>query len=205
MDRSDEIRQKADRLMEPVLRQSMENLMAGYKDHECTNLAGLQDALQELVRMTVRQQQDALKGQICYMGLCHCMSSIYTGNFGLKIDLYDECFYLDEAECSVSWEPDFIMSYFKRDALYFEKNIRKTVPRVQTYEIQKYLSGYMKNYTYILQEFLRQKMPEVIGKLSFEGLQTKGGIQVFFGDYMGKCRILFCIPMDTKGNSNEIL
>lgn len=179
------------RLMKQVLWDSMQELMAGYKSREDTCLQELSGALQQLVDLTVRRQKEGTKGKVCYIGICYCRSSIFTNIHEMKLDAYGEEIYLDGEECSMYWEPGFIFNYYQRDMQYFRTLIRKVIPRVRTWEIQQYGEGYWMNYVYILSEFLRQKLPEAMGRISMEGLLKDEKLRVFFGEYMGRGAVLY--------------
>lgn len=189
MDREDQIRQEGDRLMEDFLKVNLPRLMFEYKQKESEHLEKFIEALRTLFDEGRRMQEAGDKNAVSYLAICYCKSSVFTGHYELKLDLYDTEFYLDEQECSVYWEPDFIFSFLEEDIKYFQKNISKRVPRIRTYEIQRYLMGYVNNYMYILSEFLRQKMPEVLEQVPVDGLETNGKLQVLFGEYMGKMKV----------------
>lgn len=191
MDRRDKIRETGNRLMKQVLWDSMQELMAEYKRREDTCLQTFSGALQQLVDLTAQRQREGVKGKVCYLGICYCRSSVFTDIHEIKLDTYDAELYLDEEECSLFWEPDFVFDFYKRDMQYFRTNIRKEIPRVRTYEIQQYGTGYWLNYIHILSEFLRQKLPEAMGRVSMEGMQRDGTLQVFFGEYMGRGAVLY--------------
>ena len=89
------------------------------------------------------------------------------------------------------WEPGFIFHFYHTDMQYFRTHIRKVIPRVRTWEIQQYGEGYWMNYVYILSEFLRQKLPEAMGRISMEGLLKDEKLRVFFGEYMGRGAVLY--------------
>ena len=204
MDRSEQIRQEGNRIMEPKLWNSMVDLLAAFKREEDKHLRKLQDALQNLIILTVKQQQEETKGAVHFLGICYCKSSIYTRNFELKLDFYAKDFYLDEAESSVYWNPDFLTNYLVSDIAYFEKKIRQCVPRVRTFEIQQYLIGYMNNYMHILEEFLKQRLPEVLDQLSFKELKVEDKIMIFFGEYMGRFSVLQDMVIEAEGKKDEV-
>lgn len=202
MDRKEDIRKKGNQLMEPVFRNSVVELMAEYKDNEEENLKSIQNALQSLIDITVQMQKKGAKRPIRFLGLCYCNSSLLTGNYEMRLDLYDNDFYLDEEECCIYWCPAFITRYYERDALFFQKAIKQYFPRVRSYEIQQYLSGYYKNYIFVIKEFLCQKMPEVIRKVSWSDLLVEEKLEVLFGEYMGEGTFL-PIKWDTAEVSRD--
>lgn len=190
MNRQHLIEEEGNRFMQPVLRQSMTALMKAYKTNEAMILEAFRNAVEELFLTAVEQQLNGKKGALSYMGICYCLSSIYTGNYELRLDLYDGDFYLDEGECCVYWDPSFFAPYLENDIAYFRKTIRQKVPRIRTYEEQQFIAGYMRNYMYIVLEFLKQKMPDVLGQIKKNSVEISGELQIFFGEYMGRCAIV---------------
>lgn len=195
MDRQHLIEEEGNRLMQPVLRQSMAALMREYKKNEAIILEAFRNAMKELFLTAGEQQLSGKKGALSYMGICYCLSSAYTGNYELRLDLYDRDFYLDENECCVYWDPNFFASYLEKDIAYFRKAIRQKLPRVRTYEEQQFITGYMRNYMYIVLEFLKQKMPDVLGQIRRDGIEISEELQIFFGEYMGRCAIVNFYPV----------
>lgn len=191
MERADRIRDTGNHLMRTVLLNSLQDLMTQYKCGEKKYLEEFSGILQQLIDLTVKRQKEGTKGRVCCLGICYCRSSVFTDIHEMKLDTYGEEIYLDEEECSLFWKPDFIFDFYKRDMEYFRTNIRKEIPRVRTWEIQQYGTGYWINYIYILSEFLRQKLPDIMRGIFLEGLQTDGKLRIFFGEYMGRGAVLY--------------
>ncbi len=172
--------------MKPILYQSIEELLQAYKKDEEIILGTFQNALEELYFKAKEMQFIGKKDSLSSLGVCYCLSSVYTGNYEVRIDLYNEEFYLDESECCVYWEPDFIVSYLVKDMEYFRKTIKQKIPQIKIYEEQQFMTGYMRNYMYVLLEFLRQKMPNASEQMHKHGIRISEDFQVFFGEYMGR-------------------
>ena len=97
--------------MEPIFMGQLPELMKNYKDEETDILAGLEERLGEVFQKAQQMQKADRKGKICTMGISYLQSSVLTGNYELRIDLYDKEFYLDSAECCTYWNPAFITEY----------------------------------------------------------------------------------------------
>lgn len=186
MDRQELIKNTGNQFMEPVLYQSFTALLQAYKRDEERIFGAFQNALEELYSKAKEMQLSGKKDSLSSLGICYCLSSVYTGNYEVRLDVYNEEFYLDESECCVYWEPDFIVSYLVEDMEYFRKVIKQKISQIKIYEEQQFLTGYMRNYMYALLEFLRQEMPNVPEQMQKRGIQVAEEFQVFFGEYMGK-------------------
>lgn len=190
MDRQDVIKEEGNRFMQPVLRSSMEALMKEYKENEKIVLQTFQKTLERLYRIAAEIQATGEKGTLSYLGISYCLSSAYTGNYEFRLDVYGKELYLDEKECCVYWKPDFINTYLQRDVAYFRKTIKEKIPRIREYEERQFIMGYMKNYMYIVLEFLKQKLPEVMEGIKSDNVKISEDFKVFFGEYMGKCTLV---------------
>lgn len=151
--------------MEPRFMGQLPELMKNYKAEETEIIAGLQEKLQEVFQKAQQMQKVDRKGKICTMGVSYLQSSVLTGSYDLRIDLYDKEFYLDSAECCTYWKPAFITEYIQKDIKYFKYNIHGKVPQIRTYEIQEFMDGYIINYLYLLAQFLEQIMPQILCKV----------------------------------------
>ena len=98
-------------MMEPRFMGQLPELMKNYKAEETEIIAGLQEKLQEVFQKAQQMQKVDRKGKICTMGVSYLQSSVLTGSYDLRIDLYDKEFYLDSAECCTYWKPAFITEY----------------------------------------------------------------------------------------------
>lgn len=173
--------------MEPRFMGQLPELMKNYKAEETEIIAGLQEKLQEVFQKAQQMQKVDRKGKICTMGVSYLQSSVLTGSYDLRIDLYDKEFYLGSAECCTYWKPAFIARYLLKDVEYFKNVIRFKVPQIKAYEIQQFIDGYLLNYMYLLVQFFQQILPQVLDKTKtlFQEVAEEN-MSVTFGEYMGK-------------------
>ena len=174
-------------MMEPRFMGQLPELMKNYKAEETEIIAGLQEKLQEVFQKAQQMQKVDRKGKICTMGVSYLQSSVLTGSYDLRIDLYDKEFYLAKAECCTYWKPEFITKYLLKDVEYFKNEIRFKVPQIKSYEIQQFIDGYLLNYMYLLVQFFQQILPQVLSKAKtlFQEVAEEN-MTVIFGEYMGK-------------------
>lgn len=186
-ERQQQILEIGKEMMEPIFMGQLPELMKNYKAEETEILTGLEERLQEVFHKAQQMQKADRKGKICTMGISYLQSSVLTGSYELRIDLYDKEFYLDSAECCTYWKPEFITSYLLKDVEYFKNEIRFKVPQIKAYEIQQFIDGYLLNYMYLLVQFFQQIMPQFLNKtkMSFQEVAEES-MKVIFGEYMGK-------------------
>ena len=146
-------------MMEPRFMGQLPELMKNYKAEGNRNNSRTARKTTGSISKAQQMQKVDRKGKICTMGVSYLQSSVLTGSYDLRIDLYDKEFYLDSAECCTYWKPAFITEYIQKDIKYFKYNIHGKVPQIRTYEIQEFMDGYIINYLYLLAQFLEQIMP----------------------------------------------
>lgn len=186
-ERQQQIMQIGKEMMEPIFMEQLPELMKNYKDEEEKILGDLFEKIRDVFIKAEKMQKAGIKGAICMMGISYLQSSTLTGNYELRIDLYDKDFYLDSAECATYWEPKFITRYLLKDVEYFKNVIRFKVPQIKTYEIQQFIDGYILNYIYLLVQFFQQMLPQTLCKVKTLFEETAvDDMKVIFGEYMGK-------------------
>lgn len=177
--------------MEPMFFQQLPQLMSEYKTDEETILRGLCEKIEGLCLRAQQLQREELLGTVRYLGISYLLSSTLTGNYELRLDLYDSDYYLDKVECCDYWNPDFITKYLIKDTTYLKTKIRSLVPQIRTYEIQQFLDGYWLNYLLLIKQFFAQMFEDVLGSIKKEARDIlPQDIKVTFGEYMGKCVLI---------------
>lgn len=166
-------------------------LMENYKNNEKKILGGLYEKMLELFKKAGQMQKENTRGAVSVITVSYLQSSVLTGNYELRLDIYDRDFYLDQKECCTYWDPEFITKYILSDLGYFKDTIRFRIPQIKTYEIQQFADGYVVNYIYLLQQFLRQIFPQILdGVKSVSAIAADRDIKVFFGEFMGKGTVI---------------
>ena len=151
--------------------------------------------MQELFSIAEKMQEGGDRESITDLAVCYLLSSTLTGNYEVRLDLYDRDFYLDEEECCIYWEPEFLTKYLKEDIEYFKKEIRMKIPQMKTYEIQEFTDAHRNDYMLILMLFFRQMLSKIFQRMdAYRGGNAevdKEKFRVIFGEYMGNYEVLY--------------
>ncbi len=199
MDRTELLREESEKLIKDRCAGSIRLAIGELEDRLDEICGSLKEALEELFLKAADMQKRGSRGEISCMGISYCLSGILTGNYGLRLELYDRELYLDREECCVIWDPEFATVRLQEDIGWYSREIRRRVPRVKTYELQEYAVKCMDCYMCLLWKVLRQLLPLLSGEVSAAGCICRGGgIEAFFGEYMGRCARL------CGGNGNEL-
>lgn len=188
MDRPELLREESEKLIKVRCAGSIQLAIEELGDRQDEIYGSLKEALAELFLKAADMQKRGERGEISYLGICYCLSGILTGNYGLRLELYDREFYLDRVECCVIWNPKFATRRLQEDIDWYSREIRRRVPRVKTYELQDYARKCMDCYMCLLLKLLRQLLPVLSREMSVGGcICRREGIDTFFGEYMGRC------------------
>lgn len=177
--------------MEPVFMKQLPELMENYKNNKKKILDELNEKVLELFKNAEQMQKEKTRSAVSVIAISFLQSSTLTGNYDLRMDLYDKDFYLDSKDCCTYWNPEFIAKYILKDVEYFRDTIRNKIPQIKTYEIQQFTDGYVLNYIYLMVQFFLQIFPQILDKVKMlSAAATSEDIKVIFGEFMGKGTII---------------
>ena len=141
MDRKELFQTEFARLMEPVFQSSIAALKEHYIQNEKKIRESLKDVLEKLYIQAGEMQAMGEKNTISWLGICYFLSSTYTDNYEIRMDLYDSESYLDKKTCCVYWNPSFITSYLLEDRAYFHSKIKQICAGLYIYSWRIFTSG----------------------------------------------------------------
>ena len=144
------------------------------------------EAMQTLLERVTQAQEQADKGPLRYICVSYLQSSLYTGNYQLRIDAYDERLFGDMTDTCVYWSPDFIFQYMDHDMAHFRKYIGKHILRVREHEIMTFFAQYVQHYYRIVQELVAVVMKPFVAS----SISDTEELTVIFGEYMDQGVVL---------------
>ena len=137
MVRVEEIINEYKNLSAEIFRKSEKLMLREYQENREKILEKLKDIFRYLFIKAYEMQEYGQKNDICIISFFYLNSSLLTGSYKYLISLYDETFYLDQSEVSISYCPEFIIPYFLSDIQLLEKNIGKRYIRIKHYEMER--------------------------------------------------------------------
>ena len=136
-------------------------------------------------------QREEEKGAVRYMILSHLYSSICTGGYSVKLDIFDRRLYADPHEIDVYLRLDWLSGFLAEDMEYFRNELAKRVPSLKGYEMEQIRYRYVYYYHSLALELLSESLPSILQTLEFQQLKVQPDFQVMFGGYMDKAVVIW--------------
>jgi len=125
-----------------------------------------------------------VKGKIKYICISCLLSSLVSGKCELRIDYYNNDYYLDRIETASYWEAVFLAPLLMDEYSYFEKLLKKKLIRVMEYEVQNMANAFNAFY-YSAMAFHCQELIESINWKQYQALLEPEAM-VMYGGFLDK-------------------
>lgn len=148
------------------------------KINECLNHASV-----------IQKQQN--KGKLQYLVFSFLQCGVYLECLELRIELLDDCFYLDEEEAAVYYCPSFLQEEYVKDQNFLQKKAGEKFVRLQNYErvdLKREYSGFYQSILFRMIESLTEMILELIADYM---IFVEEDFKIIFGEYMGNAIILY--------------
>ncbi len=184
MNRAEQLKVVAEHELQSRFTKEAEQIVSIIEKQSNKLIIELSETLEDLFTITGALQNKGVKGIVSYICFSHLYSNLLLENFEFRVDAYDEHFYLDDSEASVDWSFASLVQSFPRDIGMVETNIRKSMVRVQNYEIYEITKMYQQNYFIVVLQLLLKILPYSIELLSKTEVNLAEEVQFTFGPYM---------------------
>lgn len=172
-----EIMQKCIPIMQEIILQDFEKLQRQAENDE--NEESLIKAVEVLCQNYEKNVE--MQNKVAYMDFCFYRSSILTESYEVEISFMDKSTYLKKERPFVLWNTEFIMDYYKKNLDYFEKKLRKRIPKIEKYECKQ--MGQKLGYQYLgmIQWYIQKKIDKIINLDILQKLDKEENFCVVFG------------------------
>jgi len=183
-------------LMEKFAQERFEQsqvLIEKYFDKNAEEIAAvIVSAFSEAFSQAAQLQQTSDKGFARYLVISHLYSSIQSGGYCLKLDVFDQSFYADIHEVDVYLSLNWLHKYFEEDILYFkEKLLAANVYRIREYEIEQVRYRYIYYYHGIVKKIITDNITELMSLIEVCGMAVDSEFEVMFGGYLDKAVVIY--------------
>lgn len=148
-----------------------------------------ENALGDAVSQGLLLQKFQNKGEIRYLYLSFLLSNSLSGETLVKIDLGGELGAADVHEVDAYWDYGDLLFYIDEDIEYFEKELKKTIPRMKEYEIKELKTAYLIANYRILEEILKSFIRNESIKEIIAPIQNRP-IHVIYGPYLAESEVI---------------
>lgn len=151
----------------------------------------------------VSMQQQGTKGAIAYIHFSILRTNILLKKHVIRIDAYDETWYLDSVECSGSYEVEKIYAYLEEYCDVVEEYREKSIGKVSLVQAQKRIFDESKIYLFFVAELIRVGMKKVIQTDLYQKVNRASCFVVCIGGYRDRFDILYKEDITIK-DSKEV-
>ncbi|SNS15353.1 hypothetical protein SAMN05446037_100516 [Anaerovirgula multivorans] len=149
------------------------------------------ESFKEVFTKATELQNEEKKGPIAYIVISFLRTRIIEEDYQLRIDLYDEMFYLDKVECSGYWKVDFVFQYLHEDIELFKEKIEEYIEKIQDNSYELIKKDYAAIYNYFLYEYLKKNIKLLLETEEYQSLNKTEDLKIGFGEYMDKVDIIY--------------
>lgn len=143
-------------------------------------------AMKDALTQALALQAQEKKGPVAFMSFSFLHSDLLLERFSLRLDVYDERFLLDEAEASADWDFSPLLNNVGFDLEPVYAALRKSVVRVQDYELMELRRAYLFNFYVVAIDCLTHLLPVCVNALTGQDAGFSEEVQFTAGPYMEK-------------------
>jgi len=136
-------------------------------------------------------QDSGKKGAMRYLILSHLYSSIWTGGYSVKLDIFDQHLYADPYEIDIYLTFNWLHSFLAEDMTYFRKNLITHISHLKEYELEQIQYRYGYYYHAVALKLISEIMPALLQLSEFGKLNVASEFEVLFGGYMDKATVIW--------------
>ncbi len=161
------------------------------KSHFEQLLDGFVDCFSGYCNKIYQMQQQGEKGAIAYIHFSVLRTNILLKKHEIRMDAYDESWYLDTVECSGSYPVGEIYTYLERYGDVVEELRSKAMGKVSLAEAQKKVFTESRLYLFFVAELIRVGLRKVVQQESYQRIKRASCFVVCIGDFMDRFDILY--------------
>ena len=148
-------------------------------------------ALQIALERAGQLQTDNRKGAVSFIGFSILFSNLFLGEYAIQINVYDEKFLVDDQDASAAWDFSLLMEGIDPSFAAVERVLKRSMARVQDYEIVELLREYRINYYVMALELACQAVSGCMELLRLPPVELASEIHFTAGLYMEAQRPFF--------------
>ncbi len=151
----------------------------------------LVDCFSEYCDKIYRMQQNGEKGAIAYIHFSVLRTNILLKKHEIRLDAYDENWYLDSVECSDCYQVGEFYSYLEQYGDIVEELRSKSIGKVRLAEAQGKVFAESNLYLFYVAEVIRMGMRKVIQTESYQKIERAPCFTVCIGGFLDRFDILY--------------
>jgi hypothetical protein len=191
MDRRDEILAFIMPEMEKQFTKRTEEILVLCEENAEQFVAACLAPFVELFARCNELQSKGEKEEIHYLCISRLLSSIITGSYQLRLDIYDYQFLLDEKPVTLYWTVPYIFDSFSYELHVMEEVIKKKFIRLKPFEMQHIRMAYAEYHFGLIAQLMKDLVDYI--RAFGEPIQKAKEYKILFGELWGEYTTIFPI------------
>lgn len=138
-----------------------------------------------------KMQQQGKKGAVCYIHFSVLRTNILLRKHEIRLDAYDENWYMDLEECSGSYAAGEIYSYLDEYGELLEELRRESPGMVSLAKAQERIFSESRIYLFYVAELIRAGMKKAVQTEAYQRIRRGDCFVVCIGGFLDKFDILY--------------
>ena len=149
------------------------------------------DCFSEYCNKIYEMQRQGRKGAIAYIHFSVLQTNILLKKHEIRLDAYDENWFLDYVECSDSYHVGEFYSYLEQYGDLVEELRKKSNGKTSLAEAQRRVFAESKLYLFYIAELIRAGMRKVVQTEAYQRIERASCFVVCIGGYLDRFDILY--------------
>ena len=196
MERIDKIVDYASLLFADRFEESCRHIQVDLEQHGTQFADETAAVFEELFESVVCLQSEEKKDAVEFLSISILASSILTGSYQAKLDIYDSRFLLDEYPVSAHWDLSRIYCWLEKDMKFFQNELKKQFPRLRAYELEKVRYRYTTYYDSLVQQLCSDIIEDIMNLPGFQTMQKEPKFSVTAGGYLDEGQLIWPQEVD---------
>lgn len=158
----------------------------------------LSDCISQYGESIYQMQQTGKKGAVAYLQFSLLRTNILLNRHELRLDAYDETWYLDMVECSGSFEAEEVLSPLTEFAAMVDSMRKESPMSITLRETQSRIFEESQKYLIFLAELIRLGMQKVVQTEGYQKIVKAPVFVVCIGGLLDQVDVLYKEDMTVK-------
>lgn len=162
-----------------------------YKSNTNEIEANIIEEFEEICKKATSLQSLELKGEIKYIYFSFLRTNIMEDKADYRIDFFDENWFLDKAECSISIKLDFVFEFLFSHMKDLKGKLNEFGRSITIMHIEEIKLIESEKYKVLANEFLSDIINKLVEIKSYKQMKKSEDILIMVGEYMGEVQQIY--------------
>ena len=136
-------------------------------------------------------QSEDQKGAIQYLAFSFLRCGLYQDRLELRIEVFDDSFYLDEKETAGSYYPTFLQERYSEDLSWLYKEAGRKFVRMQEHELFWIKEQYSHYYEAVIYRMIENLSGLLMREVEESSVSVTDDFKLIYGEFMDRAVVLY--------------